>query len=165
MTHTAPWSDIFSRLKAQFRWRPRRDSLPCGAGWSWESAERDSPRLRLEKINGKKFTWVILQIIENETLWIKTKHEKQLVFYDLLPFLPSTMMSSLSSLLQTICGLGWPLASQVKVMFSPSRTTRSVSSSRLTIRGGTENGFRFFSQGCVTFNDKICKLIQILLLY
>ena len=54
------------------------------------------------------------------------------------PFLPSTMMSSESSLLQTMCGFGWPLASHDRVKLSPSRTTGSAETSLDIIFGGTE---------------------------
>ena len=54
------------------------------------------------------------------------------------PFLPLTNISSLSSLLQTICGWGCPLASHASVTLSPSRATISALSSFCKIAGGTE---------------------------
>ena len=69
-----------------------------------------------------------------------------------LPFFPSTWISSESSLLQTICGLGWPLASHVKVKLSPSRTTGSEFTSVEIILGGTENILQNVNPFWIGFN-------------
>ena len=73
-----------------------------------------------------------------------------------VPFFPlDNMISSPFSRLQTIWGLGCPLALQDRVIFSPSLTTRLGLSSLEIILGGTEKkkGFSKLPYTSISFSD------------